>query len=213
MGDPTSAATRNTAAPELLTDPWAWQPLPGSRREIESIEQIASGWRSYVLMGAQATKPALLNLPLDTFHTIHFATHARLDVLDPQLSSIALSSRDASFGSSNSTLSVREIVGFKLKADAVVLSACEASLGKDYRGQLSFGLSEAFLLAGARNVLGSLWRVSDDAAQAYMRSFYREYVQHDAEPMVAAQAAARELARQPQFSHPFFWAPFVVTQQ
>ncbi len=212
VGDPTSAAT-STAVPELLTDPWAWQPLPGSRREIESIEQIASGWHSYVLMGAQATKPALLNLPLDTFHTIHFATHARLDVLDPQLSSIALSSRDASFGSSNATLSVREIVGLKLEAESVVLSACEASLGKDYRGQLSFGLSEAFLLAGARNVLGSLWRVSDDAAQAYMRNFYRQYVQNDAEPAVAAQAAARELARQPQFSHPFFWAPFVVTQQ
>src|SRR5688572_9414017 len=40
VGDPTSAAT-STAVPELLTDPWAWQPLPGSRREIESIEQIA----------------------------------------------------------------------------------------------------------------------------------------------------------------------------
>jgi len=107
----------------------------------------------------------------------------------------------------------REIVGFKLNADVVVLSACEGSLGKDYRGQLSFGLSEAFLLAGARNVLGSLWRVSDEAAQAYMQHFYREYVQHDTEPARAAQVAARALSRQAEFAHPFFWAPFVVTQQ
>jgi CHAT domain-containing protein len=210
VGDPTASAG-SVATPGLLTDPWAWQPLPGSRREIASIEQIATGWDSYVLLGAQGTKQSLLNLPLETFHTIHFATHARLDVLDPQLSSIVLSSGDANVGSS--TLSVREIVGFKLSADVVVLSACEGSLGKDYRGQLSFGLSEAFLLAGARNVLGSLWRVSDEAAQAYMQHFYREYVQHDTEPARAAQVAARALSRQAEFAHPFFWAPFVVTQQ
>ena len=210
VGDPTAGAGSVTT-PGPLTDPWAWQPLPGSRREIASIEQIANGWDSYVLLGAEGTKQSLLSLPLETFHTIHFATHARLDVLDPQLSSIVLSSRDANVGSS--TLSVREIVGFKLHADVVVLSACEGSLGKDYRGQLSFGLSEAFLLAGARNVLGSLWRVSDEAAQAYMQHFYREYVQHDTEPARAAQVAARALSRQAEFAHPFFWAPFVVTQQ
>ena len=212
VGDPTapSPSSAQTGGP---TDPWALPPLPGSRREIQAIAAVTAAWRSYVLLGAEATKPALLSMPLDSFRTIHFATHARLDVQDPQLSSIALSSRDASPAASSSMLTVREIVGFKLNAETVVLSACEASLGKSYRGQLSFGLSEAFLLAGAQNVLGSLWRVSDDAAQEYMKRFYQAYVSRNETPAASAQAAALEMSRDPKFGHPYFWAAFAVTQR
>jgi CHAT domain-containing protein len=213
VGDPTVASKPNDTRSELLTDPWSWQPLPRTRQEILTIADIASDWRSYVLLGAEATKPALLSMPLDTFRTIHFATHARLDVQDPQLSSIALSSREANFATSASTLTVREILSFPLHAETVVLSACEASLGKSYGGKFSFGLSEAFLLAGARNVLGSLWRVSDESAQEYMRHFYEGYVRHDESPAVAAQAAAQALSRAPAFSHPYYGAAFVVTQR
>jgi tetratricopeptide (TPR) repeat protein len=213
VGDPTTPQRPSAATSAIVVDPWALPPLPGSRREVQDIAAIATDWRSYVLLGAEATKPALLNMPLDSFRTIHFATHARLDVQDPQLSSIALSSREAAPAAASSMLTVREIVGFKLNAETVVLSACEASLGKTYRGQLSFGLSEAFLLAGAQNVVGSLWRVSDDAAHEYMQRFYRSYVTSDATPAASARTAALDLARNPMFSHPYFWAAFAVTQR
>lgn len=212
VGDPT-APSRSATQAAALADPWALPPLPGSRREIQSIAAIAAGWRSDVLLGAEATKPALLSMPLDAFRAIHFATHARLDMQDPQLSSIALSSRDTSPAASSAMLTVREIVGFRLNAETVVLSACEASLGKSYRGQLSFGLSEAFLLAGAHNVLGSLWRVSDDAAQEYMKHFYQAYVGKDEAPSTSARAAALATSRNPTFTHPYFWAAFAVTQR
>jgi CHAT domain-containing protein len=212
IGDPTVSKPIQQAKPEFQADPWSWQPLPGTRREVQTIVTIAADWRSYVLLGAEATKPALLSMPLDTFRAIHFATHARLDVQDPQLSSIALSGGETNFASSNATLTVREILGFKLHAETIVLSACEASLGKNYRGQLSFGLSQAFLLAGARNVLGSMWRVSDEAAQEYMRHFYEDYIRNDASPAAAARTAAQAMSREPRFRHPYFWAAFVVTQ-
>ena len=212
IGDPTTI-DRKQATDEALVDPWAWQPLPNSRAEVESIAGIASDWQSYVLLGAEATKGALFSMPLDSFRAIHFATHARLDTQDPQLSSIALSSRDANFGALASILTVREILGFKLQAETVVLSACEASLGKEYRGQPSVGLSEAFLLAGAHNVLGTVWKVSDHGAHAYMRAFYEQYIQHDASPAEAARLASAALSKDPAFSHPFYWAAFVLTQQ
>jgi CHAT domain-containing protein/tetratricopeptide (TPR) repeat protein len=213
VGDPTAPKRRVSAASAGVVDPWALPPLPGSRREIQDIAAITADWRSYVLLGAEATKPALLSMPLDSFRTIHFATHARLDIQDPQLSSIALSSREESSSAASSMLTVREIVGFRLNAEMVVLSACEASLGKSYRGQLSFGLSEAFLLAGAQTVLGSLWKVSDDAAHSYMQRFYEAYVRRDATPAAAARAAALDMSRSPSFSHPYFWAAFAVTQR
>ena len=91
VGDPTAPQRPHSATSALVVDPWALPPLPGSRREIQEIAAIAADWRSYVLLGAEATKPALLSMPLDSFRAIHFATHARLDIQDPELSSIALS--------------------------------------------------------------------------------------------------------------------------
>lgn len=183
--------------------------LPGSRREIDSIVRIARGWQIEVLVGEKATKTAILAEPLETFRVLHFATHARLDVRDPQLSAIVLSTTRAQAGTSQAALSLREIVGLQLHADTVVLSACEGSLGKQYRGQLSFGLSEAFLLAGAEHVLGSLWRVSDAATEHYMQQFYEQYFR-GLSPGAAAQTAMRNMMRDPAYAHPFFWAAFVV---
>jgi CHAT domain-containing protein len=184
--------------------------LPASRREVEGIVKIATGWQSDVLLGEAATRAAVLAQPLDEFRVLHFATHARLDVHDPQLSSILLSARAGNGVQDDSALSLRDIVGLGLNADAVVLSACEGSLGKEYRGQLSFGLSEAFLLAGARNVLGSLWRVSDVATEAYMRMFYEAYMTRGLDSVAAAQSAARRMMSDPLYRHPFYWAAFVV---
>ena len=184
--------------------------MPGSRREVDGIVKLATGWQTDVLLGSEATKSAVLRQPLGTFRVLHFATHARLDVHDPQLSSIILSSRRADVGRIDSSLSLREIIGLGLNADAVVLSACEGSLGKEYRGQLSFGLSEAFLLAGASNVLGTLWKVSDTATDTYMQRYYENYMRHGLSSVAAAQAAARVMMSDPKYSHPFYWAGFVV---
>ena len=202
-----AADMRGTA----LADPAAaFQPLPGSRREVDGIIKVATGWQTDVLLGPDATKSAVLRQPLGSFRVLHFATHARLDVHDPQLSSIVLSSKRADVGRIDSSLSLREIIGLGLHADAVVLSACEGSLGKEYRGQLSFGLSEAFLLAGANNVLGTLWKVSDTATDRYMQRYYENYMRLGLSSVAAAQAAARVMMSDPKYSHPFYWAGFVV---
>lgn len=186
------------------------QPLPGSRREIASIVRISVGWHADVLAGEAATKHSLLGLSLNTYQVLHFATHARLDVRDPQLSSILLSSPRAQLGQNSSALTLREIIGLRLDADTVVLSACEGSLGKHYRGQLSLGLSEAFLLGGASHVLGGLWRVSDEATERYMQSFYEFYIRRGTSAGAAVQSAARAMMNDPVYGHPFYWAAFVI---
>jgi CHAT domain-containing protein len=204
---PSVAQTRDAV---LADGAYPLRRLPASRREVEGIVKIATGWQSDVLLGEAATRAAVLAQPLDEFRVLHFATHARLDVHDPQLSSILLSARPGNGMQDDSALSLRDIVGLGLNADAVVLSACEGSLGKEYRGQLSFGLSEAFLLAGARTVLGSLWRVSDVATETYMRMFYEAYMTRGLDSIAAAQAAARRMMSDPLYGHPFYWAAFVV---
>lgn len=210
IGTPDASAVAELRGTTSVDEPWQLPRLPGSRREVESIVKIASGWHSDVLLGEAATKAAVLAAPLGTFRVIHFATHARLDVHDPQLSSIRLSARPRAGSQNQADLSLRDIVGLGLSADSVVLSACEGSLGKEYRGQLSFGLSEAFLLAGAHNVVGSLWRVSDVATEKYMRFYYEAYMARGLSAVAAAQSAARQLMRDPVYGQPFYWAAFVV---
>ena len=175
--------------------------LPGAARELAAIEGLAEGWQAVSLVRERATRDAFLAESLGKFRVIHFATHALLDVHDPQLSALILSG--------GSALNLRDVMSLSLGTDAVVLGACEASLGKQYRGQLSLGLSEAFLFAGAHNVLGSLWPVSDDATMSYMRSFYQRYIQQGLTPSAAAQAAALEMMQNARYRHPFYWAAFV----
>jgi CHAT domain-containing protein/tetratricopeptide (TPR) repeat protein len=177
------------------------RPLPGAGREVAAIEELAKGWQAVSLVRERATRDAFLAEPLGKFRVIHFATHALLDVHDPQLSALVLSGASA--------LNLRDVMNLNLQTDAVVLGACEASLGKQYRGQLSLGLSEAFIFAGAVNVLGSLWPVSDNATTRYMRSFYQRYIQQGLAPPAAAQAAALEVMHDARSRHPFYWAAFV----
>ena len=176
------------------------RPLPGAGREVTQIASITRDWRPVSLVREHATRKALLAQPLGNFRVIHFATHALLDVHDPQLSALVLSG--------SSSLTLRDVMNLRLQTEAVVLGACEGSLGKQYRGQLSLGLSEAFLFAGADNVLGSLWPVSDAATAHYMRTFYGHYVRGGT-PSAAARTVALGMMRDPRYRHPFYWAAFV----
>jgi CHAT domain-containing protein len=67
---------------------------------------------------------------------------------------------------------LKDIYGLKLSADLVVLSACNSALGKDLGSEGIVGLPRAFLIAGARRVVASLWKVDDDATAVFMQAFY-----------------------------------------
>jgi CHAT domain-containing protein len=180
------------------------EPLPGAAREIALIAQIAKGWRTEILNGESATRGAVVGKLAQPYRIVHFAAHATIDAEVPQMSAIRLAD--------DSRLTAREIVGLRLAADAVVLSACDGSLGKPYAGGWAFGLTEAFLLAGARHVVGSVWRVPDAAAERYMERFYTGYLSGNVPPADAARAAALALRSAPATAHPFFWAGFVLTE-
>ena len=198
VGDP---VIPNERIAQAAADPGqSFRPLPGAGRELSEIASITSIWRPVSLARERATRDALLTQPLGEFRVIHFATHALLDVHDPQLSALVLSGP--------SSLTLRDVMNLQLHTDAVVLGACEGSLGKQYRGQLSLGLSEAFLFAGAHNVVGSLWPVSDAATAHYMRAFYQHYVRGDTSS-AAVRSAALSMMKDPRFRHPFYWAAFV----
>jgi CHAT domain-containing protein len=117
-------------------------------------------------------------------------------------------------GEHDGRLEVHEVFGLRLTADLVVLSACQTGLGS---GALSdvpagddwVGLTRAFLHAGAKRVVATLWPVDDWATAAFMEQFYEGIAAGD-QPVRAIAKAQRRMREAPATAHPFFWAGFIV---
>ena len=98
----------------------------------------------------------------------------------------------------------RVIDGFHLKADLVSLSACQTGLGL-LSSEGIIGFSRAFLAAGARSLLMSLWRIDDEASRDWMVAFYEAYVSHGNKAKALRYAMERTRERYPD---PRYWAGF-----
>ena len=101
-------------------------------------------------------------------------------------------------------LKASEIFSLNLKADTVVLSACETGLGKITNGDEIIGLTRAFLYAGAPSVITTLWKVNDRASYELMREFYTN-LKTTKKSEALRQAQLRIMKDYP---HPFFWAAY-----
>ncbi len=155
-----------------------------------------------VLVRQDATEARTKSL-MDGARLLHFATHGELNERDPLASSLLL----VPGGPDDGRLEVREIFGLDLKAQLVVLSACETGLGQLSTGDELVGLQRAFLYAGSPAVVTTLWKVDDRASFALMREFYDHLATVDAgQALQAAQRAAMK-----EFPHPFAWAAFGLT--
>ena len=97
-----------------------------------------------------------------------------------------------------------------MRADLVVLSACETALGRELRGEGIVGLTRAFLHAGAASVPASLWQVADRSTADLTLAFYRHLARSPGKGEALRQAKL-ELIAGKRFAHPFYWAPFVLS--
>ena len=100
--------------------------------------------------------------------------------------------------------------------DLVVLSACDTAVGKASAGEGVMGLRRAFVQAGTKNLMMTLWPVQDEATSALMQEFYKEFlISHDAvEAISKVQRNAISEARKTVGSlSPRAWAPFLVSVQ
>jgi CHAT domain-containing protein len=107
----------------------------------------------------------------------------------------------------SSRLSLLELLDRRIRSRLVVMSACETGLGRMSAGDEITGLTRTFLTAGARVVVSSMWKVSDESTATLMQEFYRG-MRSGMSPADAMRAA--ELKVRKQYPHPFYWAPFVV---
>jgi len=91
--------------------------------------------------------------------------------------------------------------------ELLMLSACETAAGND---RAALGLAGVAIQAGARSAMGSLWRISDDAAFELVIAFYRGLKEPGVSRAVALQRAQLSLMESGAFGHPFYWSPYLL---
>ena len=183
-------------------------PLKFSGTEVQRIAALFRPRRADVYVKGQASEKTLQTVPLDDYKIIHFAAHGLIDDQRPARSSIVLSLDPAA--PEDGFVQVREIYNLKMRASLVGLSACQTGLGRFVRGEGIEGLNRAFFYAGASSVLMTLWSVNDEAGSQLVERFYRRL--RAADPIMDALRAAKlDLVRSPAFSHPYYWAGYVIT--
>jgi len=149
--------------------------LPETRTEARQIAAIVPGSR--LLFGAVSTESRVRSA-LNAGDVVHVASHGSHNAQNPLFSRVIVGRSRSDSSNNDGRLEVHEILGLRTTSPLVFLSGCETGLGTVGEGLLSQGsdegsLAQAFLVAGAENVVATLWRVSDVGAAHIAESFYR----------------------------------------
>jgi CHAT domain-containing protein/tetratricopeptide (TPR) repeat protein len=184
--------------------------LASSREEATTIAALADRQHSIIMLDFDASRDFVLGGRLESYRVVHLATHGILDSQRPELSGLVLSLVDPRGRRVSGFLQLTDLYNLKLRADLVVLSACQTALGKDIRGEGLVGLTRAFMYAGTPRVIASLWEVPNRATTELMKRFYGHFLVDHQSPAAALRAAQLEIRSIPRWSAPFFWAGFVL---
>jgi hypothetical protein len=200
-------SSETTAADFFDLDAVAFPQLPGSKQEVQSIGSIVSG-PSRLLLEGGATETAFKALPLEKFRIVHLAVHGIANAQFPDRAALILGTSTAS--NDDGLLQVREIRDLPLRADLVVLSACETGSGKLLGEEGIASLERAFLLAGAKAVVASLWSADDIYTVALMKRFYERLAAGSDKGSALRQAKLDLLQQFGDQALPVYWAGFAL---
>ncbi len=202
-----SAAIRENAPADLKPflqeasgERGGWSRLPQSGAESRSMADLFGG-KAY--LGVDASEARAVEIR--KARILHFACHGVADAYDPMRSALVLTRGDKHDG----YLEAWEISELQLECDLVVLSACHSGQGEMARGEGLIGLTRAWMLAGAKSVVGSLWAVSDEGGREFMASFYRRIKAGQTRSAALAETK-REFMGHAKYSAPYYWAGFVL---
>jgi CHAT domain-containing protein len=207
--------------------------LPGTGIEIDKISQLLSdkSWKVEKYTDNLAIEEAVKKV--DNPRILHIATHGKfltdverqysnfeteMDrqrfVENPLLRSFLIfAGADSPDSTKNTALDDGFLTAYEAqnlyldKTELVVLSACETGLGEIKNGEGVYGLQRAFIQAGAKTLIMSLWSVSDEATQELMTSFYTKWLSGKPKRQAFKEAQLELKAKYPM---PYYWGAFVM---
>ena len=171
-------------------------PLPCARKEVEMIGRMLG---ITPVLGTQATKDEVL-ARLGSVALVHIAAHGNMKTGEIALASTEDEKKDI--------LTMRDVLGVQMRARLVVLSCCHSAHG-EIKAEGVVGIARAFLGAGARSVLVSLWAINDEATLEFMKHFYQHLVKGISASESLNQAMNR-MRESEEFNAVKYWAPFML---
>ena len=205
-------ASHPAASLLLIGDPVSvgneFPPLAKADDEIRSVKSNFPAARTLALTGANARPAAYGQNHPERYSTIHFTSHAVANYESPLDSAVILSPA----GSDPFKLYARDVMNhpIRLKAQLVTLSACESAGTRSYSGEGLVGFAWAFLEAGARNVVASLWKADDAATAQIMDRMYSEMRQGKSPAGALREAKLSLIGSRGNYRKPNYWAPFAL---
>ncbi|KXJ10458.1 Tetratricopeptide repeat protein 28 [Exaiptasia diaphana] len=179
--------------------------LPGAEKEAVEIGNLLG---VQPLIGKQATKEVILEKLKQDVSVIHFASHGRdkngqilLAPSTPPMNSCPAVNKA-------NILTMKEAQESGIRAQLVVLSCCHSGKG-DIRSEGVVGMARAFLAAGARAVVASLWAIDDTATKVFMLKFY-SHLKKGESASLSLQQAMKEMREIEEYKEPKYWAAFFL---
>lgn len=174
----------------------------------KEVTEIAKQTNGETLENERSTESNITKMAAE-YHVLHLACHAKADSSNGNASFLVLSSDT---GNIPKIVFANNFYSSRLNNDLVVLSACESALGQAYTGEGIVGLTRSFFYTGARSVLSTLWQVSDFQAGEILGEFYKN-ISDDKDKATSLAEAKQSYLKESgiKFSHPFYWASFVVS--
>ncbi|XP_066024237.1 tetratricopeptide repeat protein 28-like [Pocillopora verrucosa] len=198
VGNPWVAEVTDSKGEKLL------EQLPRAEEEVEMIGKILN---ITPITGREATKREVLKR-LSSVSLVHFAAHGCMETGEIALTPDPDRTSTVPTRKEDYILTIRDVSNVQLRAKLVVLSCCHSGRG-EIKAEGVVGIARAFMGAGARSVVVSLWAIDDKATLEFMKCFYR----HLAESEPASESlnlAMRSLRESDQFRDMKHWAPFLL---
>jgi CHAT domain-containing protein/tetratricopeptide (TPR) repeat protein len=185
------------------------EPLPEAERQVNALGRLYGPSRSKVYTGG-AAREDVVKAEAKNYSVIHLATHGVLNDASPMYSHVLLATAEGR-NDEDGLLEAWEIMNLDLKADMVVLSACETARGRIGAGEGVIGLMWALFVAGSPTTVVSQWKVESTSTTELMLDFYKHLKSAQAVSKAEAlRRASLKLLRSKQYAHPFYWAGFEV---
>ena len=203
------AETYQTALQNLN---FQWCNLKFTEKELDALAALFAAENPIIYRHQDASEPKLLALNqqnvLSQYQYLHFSAHGYFDNTVPLLSSLVLDQLNTD-AQHDGYITASEWIGYNLRSDLMVLSACQTALGDSVRGEGIMGLPYALYIAGNKNTLLTLWKIDDESTTEFLTRFYQK-IKSSQSHIQALTETKREFFQHPVYRHPYFWAAFLL---
>lgn len=195
-------------------------PLPETANETQWIADYCREYELPVVrLDGSETTEANIRKNITDKRIVHFACHGMLDNKFGNLfGALALTPGNDDDPENDGFLTLGEMYELNLsQCELAILSACDTNRGVQQKGEGTWSLGRGMLVSGARRVVTSDWSVDDASTATLMALFvantFKAGALDDADIALAlrhAKRSLRENRERPEWSHPYYWAPFVL---